>query len=43
MYKLCADCHREYIEEDEEICLKCQLYIDEENEYIHSLEDYKPS
>lgn len=34
MYKICDDCNKNYIEEDEDICIKCSVYNSIDIEYF---------
>jgi len=33
MYQKCSDCKKNYIEENEELCVECAVWFAEENEY----------
>lgn len=34
MYNICENCKKRYIEEDEDVCVECDVYFNDENDYI---------
>lgn len=39
MYKVCWHCKKSYIEQDEELCVDCAVFISDENEDMYNMLD----